>query len=50
MLITILIVLLILSLIGSFFIRSGIGYWSLTPTGIILLVLFILWLTGNIHC
>ena len=49
MLITILIILLILSLFGGVFGYSRAGYLGFSPVGIILIILLILYLTGNLH-
>lgn len=49
MLLTIIIVLLVLSLIGGGWGYSRWGALGWSPAGVILLVLLILWLTGNIR-
>jgi hypothetical protein len=49
MLLTLLIVLLVLSLAGGGWGYSRFGYTGLSPAGIILLVLGILWLTGYLR-
>ena len=48
MLLVILIVLLVLSLAGGGWGYSRWGYAGMSPAGIILLVLAILWLTGHL--
>jgi hypothetical protein len=50
MLITILIILLILAIVGGGFGSyrgAGLAGWS--PLGIILLIVLVLWMTGNLH-
>lgn len=49
MLFTILIVLLIVGLIGGGWGHSRYGYAGWSPAGIVLLVLFGFWITGNLH-
>ncbi|HRI50562.1 MAG TPA: DUF3309 family protein [Pseudomonadota bacterium] len=48
MLLTILIVLLVLSLAGGGWGYSHWGFVGMSPAGVILLVLAILWLTGHL--
>lgn len=49
MILTILIVLLVLSLSGGGFGYSRFGFAGMSPAGVILLVLLILYFTGNLH-
>jgi hypothetical protein len=49
MLFTIIVVLLILALVGGGFGQSRFGYAGWSPAGIILLVMVVLWFTGNLH-
>ena len=49
MLLTILVVLLILSLLGGGWGYSRWGYVGMSPAGVVLLVLVVLWLTGHLH-
>jgi len=49
MLLTIILVLLVLSLIGGGWGYSRWGVYGWSPAGAILLVLLILWLTGNLR-
>jgi hypothetical protein len=49
MLLTILVVLLILSLLGGGWGYSRWGYAGMSPAGVVLLILVILWLTGHLH-
>jgi hypothetical protein len=46
---TILIVLLLVALIGGGFGHSRVGYAGWSPAGLIVLVLLIMWLTGNLR-
>lgn len=48
MLFTILIVLLILTLLGGTWGYSRWGFVGMSPAGVVLLVLLIMWLTGHI--
>jgi hypothetical protein len=48
MLLTILIVLLVLSLAGGGWGYSQWGYAGMSPAGVILLILLVLWLTGHL--
>ncbi|MGA7123632.1 MAG: DUF3309 family protein [Polyangiaceae bacterium] len=47
MLLTILVVFLLLSLVGGGWGHSRYGYAGWSPAGLILLVLVVLWFTGN---
>jgi hypothetical protein len=49
MLMIILIVVLLFALGGGGWAHSRYGYAGLSPAGVILLILAVLWLTGNIH-
>jgi hypothetical protein len=49
MLVTMLIVLLALGLAGVSWGYSSFGYASLSPLGIILIVVLVLWLSGHLH-
>jgi hypothetical protein len=49
MLITILLVLLVLALLGGGVMHAFVGLVGWSPLGLILLVLLILWLTGNLR-
>jgi hypothetical protein len=49
MLMTVLIVLLVLALGGGGFGYSRYGFAGMSPAGLILIVLLIMWLTGNLH-
>lgn len=49
MLMIILIVLLVLALGGGGLGHSRYGYAGWSPAGLILLVLLVLWFTGNLH-
>jgi hypothetical protein len=49
MLMIILIVLLVLALGGGGWAHSRYGYAGWSPAGLILLVVVVLWLTGNLH-
>lgn len=49
MLMIILIVFLLLSLGGASLGHSRFGYAGWSPAGLILLVLVVLWFTGNLH-
>lgn len=49
MLMIILIVLLVLALGGGGLGYSRFGYAGMSPAGLILLVLLVMWLTGNLH-
>jgi len=49
MLLTILVVLLVLSLAGGGWGYSRWGYAGMSPAGIVLLILAILWFTGNLR-
>jgi len=49
MLMIILIVLLVVALGGGGWGHSRFGYAGWSPAGLILLVLLIMWLTGNLH-
>lgn len=48
MLLTILIVLLVLSLAGGGWGYSQWGYAGMSPAGVILLILLVLWFTGHL--
>ncbi len=48
MLLTILIVLLVLSLAGGGWGYSRYGFTSLSPAGIVLIAVVVLWLTGHL--
>jgi hypothetical protein len=49
MLFMLIIVLLVLALAGGGWGYSRFGYAGWSPAGIILLVIILLWLTGNLH-
>ena len=49
MLITILLVVLLISLVGGGMGHSRYGYAGWSPAGLILLVVVVLFLTGNLH-
>lgn len=49
MLTILLILVLVLALGGGGWGYSRYGYVGMTPAGLILLVLIVLWLTGNLH-
>jgi hypothetical protein len=49
MLMILLIVVLILALGGGAWGHSRVGYAGWSPLGIILVILLLLWLTGNLH-
>ena len=49
MLLILLVVVLLLSLGGGGWGHSRYGYASWSPAGLIVLVLVVLWLTGNLH-
>jgi hypothetical protein len=48
MILTILIVLLVLSVLGGGWGYSRFGYASLSPVGVVLIVVLVLWLTGHL--
>lgn len=49
MLLIILLVLFVLALGGGGWGYTRYGYAGLSPAGLILLVLFVFWVTGNLH-
>jgi hypothetical protein len=49
MLFTILLVVLVLSLVGGGWGHSRFGYAGWSPAGLVVLVLVVLWFTGNLH-
>lgn len=49
MLLTIILVLLVLSLVGGGWGYSRWGVLGWSPAGLVLIVLLIMWLTGNLH-
>jgi len=49
MLLTILLVILLFSLVGGGWGHSRYGYAGWSPAGLILLVVVVLWFTGNLH-
>ena len=49
MLLTVLIVLLLLSLAGGGWGHSRYGYVGWSPAGVVLLVVLVLWFTGNLR-
>jgi hypothetical protein len=49
MLLTIIIVLLLLSLLGGGWGHSRYGYAGWSPAGLLLVMLVVLWFTGNLH-
>lgn len=49
MILTIIVVLLVLALVGGGFGHSRHGFVGWSPAGLILLVLVVLWLTGNLR-
>jgi hypothetical protein len=46
---TLLIIVLVLALVGGGFGHSRFGYAGWSPAGIILVILIVLYLTGNLH-
>lgn len=49
MLLWILLILLVISVGGGGWGYSRWGYAGLSPAGVVLLILVVLWLTGNLH-
>ena len=49
MLITVIVVLLALTIVGAAFGHSRWGYAGWSPAGVILVVVVVLWVTGNLH-
>ncbi|MGA2449088.1 MAG: DUF3309 family protein [Polyangiaceae bacterium] len=49
MLMVILVVFLLFALAGGVWAHSSYGYAGWSPAGLILLVLAVLWFTGNLH-
>jgi len=49
MILTVLVVLLVLAVLGGGFGHSRFGYGGWSPAGLLLLVLVVLWLTGNLR-
>lgn len=49
MLLTALVILLLFSLMGGVWGQSRWGYAGWSPLGVVLLILLILWLTGNLN-
>jgi hypothetical protein len=49
MLLTIIIVLLLLSLVGGGWGHSRYGYAGWSPAGLLVIMLVVLWFTGNLH-